>query len=374
MHPEKLQHLRFPGTPGRQGEAFGESCRELIAEALGRWRRSVAVDGLDPSLWAATLSGQAGYLLAIERLAPRFLAFMRGAARGAGQPFREVLASNMMDEDWLLRPRAIPRGTATREPLEACTVLGGPTVDGFAGGQNMDIQPWVEGLQVIVELETSEACGNLLFASAAQVPTCGMSTQGIGMLLNTVSQLRSNLEGLPICALQFELLHQPNRRAAVNFLRSVPHASGQAFTVTDATGVTCLECGADGVVEVPPDPSTGVVVHTNHPLVEQRLRTPDDAIEIENLDVQGSTQSRLAQARNRLAGHPRLTVELVQHALRSRDDPERPVSREGSNAHGKPLGYTSFSVVYEYRNGAPAALHVAPGPPSVTEYRRIALD
>ena len=367
MTVHELSVITVRGGPAEQGAAFGEEARARISLAIERWCDDVAGHGLEPAVWAGELTGRSGYLENLERHGGRFLRFLDGVAEGSGQPRMLLLAFNMMDEDWEWR-RSRRSGEDQPAGAERCTTLAGPTSEGMLAAQNMDIQSWTEGLQTLLKIESGGPSGDIYFACAGPAPTCGINSAGIGMLLNTVSQLTPDPVGLPVCATQFELLHQASLADCSSLLLRGPHSTGQTYTLLDGREILCYECAADGAWSLAPQTASGLLLHTNHPLSGVRRRT--DRAERELMSETPSTYRRLEQLKTLLGPAPDLSPEEVKAVLADREDPVWPISREG-HADADAIGYTCFSVIYEYGPADALRLHIAPGPPSKTPYRTL---
>jgi len=145
-------------------------------------------------------------------------------------------------------------------------------------------------------------------------------------------------------------------RAARAFVDSVPHASGQNYVVGAGDGVFDVECSPAGTVEWMPGAPR--VAHAHHPLVHQDRWAVAAGEPIVGLD--GSVR-RLAFLESHLvAGGASVTVDHCKELLSS-----APVCRVPSD---KGRAMSVFSTVMEV--GPNPAMHVAPGPPSITGFER----
>ncbi|WP_216893178.1 C45 family autoproteolytic acyltransferase/hydolase [Nocardia alni] len=231
-----------------RGRAHGEAARELVRAALDRWRAACRVRSED-------LVTGTGLLRAIEKTTPDLVAELRGIAEGAGAAFADVVAYNLMDEQWWYE-RSGERG---------CSVLGVRRPGSVALAQNMDLPSFMDGSQLVLRLLPDDGPECLVLTSAGLIGLTGINRTGVAVCVNTLLMLRHNSSGLPVAAVLRGALAQPTRAGAVSFLRSVPHASGQHYAVADRFGMDSLECSARGVV------ANDVPVHTNHPLVSEDI-------------------------------------------------------------------------------------------------------
>lgn len=359
------------------GESFGEIIRDGIELSVSRWCEDVATGGLDPRSYAAALAGQNGYGEALSNYAPRFLSFCGGVARGSNQSLYQVLAMNMMDEDWELRPRAV-RHRLFSSVSQRCSTIAGPSASGFIGGQNMDIGGLVDGTQGVLKIEAADSGHDLYFLTVGAVPTCGFTSAGYALLLNTVAQLQPQPTGLPVCGVQFETLAQANSQRARDFLCRVQHAGGQCYTIVDAHSVIGHECGAHGAREVTRRHPNGVFTRTNHPLSDAPLRRVETEEDRYFLDRLGSSVERLAQIDEVVAAGSQLSVALTKDALSCRRSERDAVSREAGDTIDPVLGqstinFTAGSLICEVDRSGDMRAHIAGGPPSCTPYRSFEL-
>ncbi|MEM1112937.1 MAG: C45 family autoproteolytic acyltransferase/hydrolase [Pseudomonadota bacterium] len=370
MDADQLRLLQLNGSLYEQGRQYGEEDRETIHLAQSYWTQDVANDGIDPESFALALSLQQEIRLSLERYAPNFMAFMRGVAAGAGLPLHRLLAQNMMDEDWWLR-RSLKQSDLLPKHAEKCSTVAGPSTQGMLAAQNLDIQPWVEGSQVVLGLEGPDGV-RAMVAAVGGVPSCGVNDRGVATLLNTVIQLRSQGAGLPVCGFQFEVLFQPSAMAVYSLVTSVAHCSGHAYTAVDPAWIYAAECSAGGVALASAD-ERGIFLRTNHPLASTDLRDATNESERAVLRSISTTHQRYAQMRDRLASVEILDNDAVIAALSCRVVEGAPVSRQlgdVQNIDGSVnIGYTSISMLAELPRDGDVRLHVAPGPPAITAYR-----
>lgn len=246
-----------PGSRAR-GEAHGEALRHLIAEGLDRWRDSIAATGSEPLAWIQEFVAVTRYRSAVERWTPELLDEIAGIAAGAGVDETTMFAFQLVDEQWAYIRR--------RPEHEHCSVLGFPaTPDApVVIGQNMDLPAWFDGLQAVLRIAGGEHPGAVLSIAAGLVVTNGMNAEGVAVCENTLPDVRSATNGLPVAFVLRGALRSRTLAEAVTFLADVDHASGQHYLVGDPDGLAGVEADADGVT-VSAD-VVAPVCHTNHSL------------------------------------------------------------------------------------------------------------
>jgi predicted choloylglycine hydrolase len=74
--------------------------------------------------------------------------------------------------------------------------------------------------------------------------------------------LATNMTGMPVDFVTRGALHQPTAADAIAYIREIPHAVGQNYTVLDNKDLFMVEAAADNVIDVPTHAE--VSGHTNH--------------------------------------------------------------------------------------------------------------
>jgi hypothetical protein len=186
----------------------------------------------------------------------------------------------------------------------------------------------------------------------------GVNAAGVGVCVNSLPQLPSAPEGLPVAFMIRRLLQARSAGEAFDLVQSLPHATNQHYLIAGPGEARSFEASAAGVTEyLPPDPSR--VLHTNHPLTDAPA-APEPPAAREN------SAARLASLQARLgAGDPGLAE--IQAALSSCDDVRHPVCRAGGA-----VGFTTGSMIAAL---APAGVDAwfSAGPPDAAGYHRFAL-
>lgn len=325
------------GDATARGEAHGEQAKDLIAEAADRWRADVAVQ-IDSHL--AALVDASGFRATTTRIAPKLATEIEGIARASGVDVRTVWALNLMDEDWWIR------GEETG--AEACSGFGiqpGPGQSALIG-QNMDLPRWLDGLQVLLDIRPSDGGPRVLAPSyAGMIATNALNEHGIGVCVNTLDQLPTSRDGLPIACMIRHVADQRSFTDATDVIKTSPHASGQNYIVGSPGAVADFECGAGTAAD-----RTGDVLriaHTNHPLLDEQP-AEGSAGHVSN------SQARLTALRHHLDAAPAPFGADEALAMLRR----APLCR-GSDGD---RGFTFYTVVMEL--SADPVIHLTSGPPS----------
>ena len=350
-----MRTVTASGDPRTIGRTHGEVAGEQIRALLAAWRSRAAGegDGLDSVVHA--LAQECGFRSATRRWLPDLVDEVDGLAEGAGISQDEAFALNCMDEAWWL-------GSSEG----GCSVLAvvDDRTDAPVVGQNMDLDTWMDGGQVVLRLHPVGRPRQVLLSRAGMVGLCGANDAGLVVMVNTLDQLPTDRDGVPVAFVVRALIGQPSLAAAVDLLHRLPHASGQAYTLASGDGVRGFECGAGTVTEYRNDDALPLRRwHTNHPIAlglpepeqdDASWATGSTGPRMFHLDAKAAAVSSLADLQALLSDS---TAGICMFPGRWRDD-----------------GFTFASIVVALPHGAgelPAVM-IAPGPPDRTPYESVA--
>jgi predicted choloylglycine hydrolase len=367
----KILVVPLSGSRRERGRIHGETLREQIADGLRRWRDFLGQSsGMSVDDYLDYFLQSTDFSPAMERWAPGFLDEARGVAEGAAQPWRDIFAYQLADEEWLFRTAMLRAGKDDGDHCSALAVFD-PDLPAPILAQNMDLPRYYDGSQVLLRIQGEEnETDVLIFTAAGLLATCGLNRHGVGICCNTVAQLSFSSDGLPVICVVRRVLEQETRSDAVTFVKSVCHASGQNYTIGGPDGATALECSANGVAEFRALPTR--VFHTNHPLASEDLndaarqaREADTDRERQGLSVLSNSELRFQAVSKALSNADEtVTVDGVASILSA-----SPVCVSRTPDGG---GITFGSLIMEL--SVPPVLHLAPGPPAETAYAEHRFD
>lgn len=263
---DELTVIDVEGSGLDRGLMHGEQLRELIGQAMERWRKSVVDQrGMPSADFARLFLASTDYARVIGEHSPDLAEEVRGIAIGSGQDAHEILAFNLLDEEWWFEPEAVDTGcsvVATRivphDGEEPATLLA----------QNMDLPLALDQSQALLRIRQPDAPEQIVLTAAGMIGLTGVNAAGLGICVNTLLSLRRSKSGLPVAFAFREALKRSDAASAASFLRSIPHASGQHYALADPSRTIGLECSASGCAE---GPEGLELIHTNHPLWSQDL-------------------------------------------------------------------------------------------------------
>ena len=320
--------VRAGGAARDRGFAIGRALKAPIAAHLAAWRRSLP--GGDSDDYIARLLGETDFKPAIQRYAPDVWDELAGVAEGAGQALDQLYALQLLDEEWAYRARS---GAASPPK---CSSLASVNADGSSWlAQNMDLGDYTDGFQVMLRIDDRYHPSALVFTTAGMLGLMGVNAAGLGVCVNSLPQLPSAPEGLPVAFVLRRLLQARSLSEAADLVQALPHATNQHYLIAEPGAARSFEASAGGVTEyLSPDPLR--IFHTNHPLAAV-------AALAETALARANSEARLTSLSSRLAAGA-LGLADIQAALCATDDPVHPVCRTAAPGGG-PCTITTGSMV-----------------------------
>jgi isopenicillin-N N-acyltransferase like protein len=241
-----------------QGQVHGGA----IADTVTALKTHLAAAGHPPGPLGDRLATSALTTVAAD-LTPDLWAEVTAIAGGSRIPLADVLLLVFLDEVWGM----------TRAPgcsVAARTLPGRPgsppSLPSSEIGQTMDLPEWAQGRSVALRVGSDHAPHALVLAYPGSIGLCGANEAGLGVAVNALTRAPTQVEGLGVAFVTRHLLTLTTLAAAEDFLTSVPHAAGQAYTVAAIDGIATFEADATGVRRVT-RPGVATIAHTNHPLI-----------------------------------------------------------------------------------------------------------
>jgi predicted choloylglycine hydrolase len=243
-----LNLVTASGSGAERGAQIGEQLSGLLETAWNRWVLHFSKNEVDAEELAQRLTEVGGWETA-ERYCPDLVAELEAMAEAANMPWYQVAALSMLDESW-----ALTGGMG-------CTAVAITRDGSRAAGQNMDLPDWTNGLQTVLRVKDESGLGVIAATYPGSLATMGMNSNGVIVVVNALD-LAINMTGMPVDFITRGALHQPTAADAISYIREIPHAVGQNYTVLDSKDLFMVEAAADKVLDVPTHPE--VSGHTNH--------------------------------------------------------------------------------------------------------------
>lgn len=341
--------LDVSGTPHERGLAHGRALKDEIRELVGDLGRELeSTYGVEPSVFIERFLAETDFMPAIEEWTPGLLEEVRGIAEGAELPFEEVYVWQLADELWSMGSWAM---------RDKCTAIAvGPRGDQpTIVAQNMDIPGFRQKYPTLLRVRYDDRPDALVLTCPGLIGVNGMNSAAVAIACNTLLQLRPSRTGVPCLFVVRGVLERASLEEAEAWLKRIPHAVGQNYTIGDPTGARAFECSAGAKERFLPVPDGDFTYHTNHPLVNTDWH-PDYLARCEARGVEPKaglrTCLRFESLQERFLGGKPITPGTIRAALASRDHEEDAICGD----------WTYGCTLFLLRKGAPE-LRLAPGRP-----------
>lgn len=359
----KLKIISFSGSGYELGLQHGKELKTEIGEIVEAWKKNTSSSlGKDANLVLKDFFEYAEFEKAIQKWTPELYEEVKGIAVGSGQEFNDIMVLNLLDEFWVY---------INNIQNHHCSGMGVPSVNGSTSyiAQNMDIENYTDGYQIVIRLKkTNTRPEQLILTHPGLIALNGMNETGIGACMNTLMQLKSSSSGLPVAFIVRRIINSIDKNDLLDFIQTVPHASGQNYIIGIKGDVYDFEASANKVIRFDPNNTNGTVYHTNHPIVNDDIKTWYEEYNPNLVDKPVGSNSfiRLASVENRISKKPTINDYLIKETLRSKDDLNNPVCRT-INSGGN--GFTFASVIMTL-TGNPN-MQITKGSPDKSEYKKI---
>ncbi|WP_067037630.1 C45 family autoproteolytic acyltransferase/hydolase [Allomuricauda sp. CP2A] len=358
-----LKVVEFTGSGHALGLQHGKALKSEIASLVRVWKENTSeVLQRDADEVLKEFFEYADFEEDIKKWTPDLYKEIQGIAEGSQQDFQDILLLNLLDEFWVYV------NNINNTDSHHCSSMGVPEANGRPGyiSQNMDLESFRDGYQVLMRIKkTKDNPEQLILTYPGLVGLNGLNDKGIGVVVNTLMQLKASSEGLPVAFVVRGLINATSKDEMLDFVQNIKHASGQNYILGIKGEVYDFEASTNKVVRYAPDNENGIVYHTNHPLVNDDVK-PWFAQFAPNVQVNKKTNShyRYDALDNRLSDAANVNDQFLISVLISKDNKDNPVCR-ANNGRG---GFTFSSVVMTLDAGNPV-LKITAGPPDESEFR-----
>lgn len=258
-----LPILHLNGTPYENGFQHGAIMKNRIIKLIGLWEKDIEDNYQIPAdEFIKMFLDSSDYIPAIRKWTPDLLEEIKGISAGSGIDFKTIFAFQLTDEIWAnARLINIPHH-CTSVGINNYKKDGGPNYI----AQNIDITPFYHGFEILLDIKDRNTDSRILVTSFVGYIGANGLNKNIGITENTLSDLKSSLNGLPVCCVARGVLEKDSFKDAVKFIKAIKHASGQNYILGSRYDIISLECASDLVTEYWPDSSKNYTFHANRPL------------------------------------------------------------------------------------------------------------
>jgi len=348
-----LPMLHLYGTPYENGFQHGAIMKNRIIKLIELWKKDIEDNYQIPAdEFIKMFLDSTDYIPAIKKWTPDLLEEIKGISAGSGIDFNIIFAFQLTDEIWTnTRLISIPHH---------CTSVGinNYKKDGSSNyiAQNIDITPFYHGFEILLDIQDKGSKSRKLVTTfVAYIGANGLN-KNIGITENTLSDLKSSLNGLPVCCVARGVLEKASFEDAVKFIKAVKHASGQNYIIGSKHDIISLECASDLVTEYWPDTTKNYTFHANRPLTNNSYH-PAYLANLKALycsipESISFTDERLESIKKVILNNKHISLVTITDALST-----KPICN----------GNTFVSTILEFNNDY-SELRISPGKPDSTKY------
>jgi len=345
--------LHLNGTPYENGFQHGKIMKSRILELVELWKNDIEKKyQISADEFINTFLDSTDYIPAINKWTPDLLEEIIGISDGSGIDFKTVFAFQLIDEIWTnARLINIPHH---------CTSIG---INNYKKhgrsnyiAQNIDITPFYHGFEILLDIKDENSNSRKLVTTFAGYIGANGLNKHIGITVNTLSDLKSSLNGLPVCCIVRGVLEKSSFEEAVNFIKTIKHASGQNYIIGSNHDIISLECASDLVAEYWPDSTKDYTFHTNRPLANNSYH-PAYLAYLKALygsipESISFSDERLESIENIILNNQQISLMTIKDALS-----KKPICNSN----------TFVSTIMEFNNDY-NELWISPGKPDSIEY------
>jgi hypothetical protein len=318
--------------------------KNRITKLIELWKKDIEDNYQIPSdEFIKMFLDSTDYIPAIKKWTPDLLEEIKGISAGSGIDFYTIFAFQLTDEIWTnARLIKIPHH---------CTSVGinNYKKDGSSNyiAQNIDITPFYHGFEILLDIQDKGSNSRKLVTTFVGYIGANGLNKNIGITENTLSDLKSSFNGLPVCCVARGVLEMDSFKDAVNFIKAIKHASGQNYILGSKHDIISLECAADLVTEYWPDSSKNYTFHANRPLSNTSYH-PANLMAL----YCSISDERLKLMETKIINNKSIDWKAIQDVLST-----KPVCNEN----------TFVSTIMKFDNDF-SELRISPGKPDSTEY------
>lgn len=370
MDSREFTLVEVAGKPFDMGYQYGAQARQMIANCMEMFRRTITEDPWEllPASAEKMTFGQIVDLAVLslpytEKIAPDLVEELRGVAHGSGFTLEEIFALNSDADVWI----TLYGASKVSQAACACSTYAvdkTATMNGHTyAGWNADTMDWFADSSVILKGKPEGGLPFLCWNYAGVIGRPGMNPY-LGMTANGLWP-NDCAPGIPyplVCRL---ILQQKTVADGVAALTRVDRMSGMNYMFCDSQGAIA-DIEATSRHHAALEPERGAVVHSNHVVSEELL--PYDALRQEGLDgkeLLANSTMRRGRLHELLIERGAGKVDIDDLKAVHRDHANRPESICRHSQPEKDDAMTLLSMICQPNDGA---MLIAFGPPCEHEF------
>ncbi|ANQ49890.1 hypothetical protein MY04_2521 [Flammeovirga sp. MY04] len=304
-------------TPYGRGIQHGKALKTQINQGILAFKNWITSNTsiTDVDTFVKQFLDQKGYAGYTKDHTPDLYEELKGISDGANVSFEMLFAYQAFDE--LFVYFALNGFIELQGHCTTVGIVGTADAPNFVTHNN-DIPPYFKGLNTLLRIKDPNSDLIILQGTfAGVIAQNGVNNKGIAVGINTLGNVTSNSNGLPVAFNVRKILEQSSVKDALAFLETVQCAQPMNYMIGDQHQVVSVEVYGKGKYSIIPLTSN-YIVHTNH---TQSDETPL-AFEMNEESGGGSfanTLGRLTKANNWLHDNAKTINEKSLMELKSSD-------------------------------------------------------
>ncbi|MBN2414831.1 hypothetical protein JXO52_03270 [bacterium] len=345
VDPRTHRYITLSGSSYDMGFQHGSGLKPVIRSLVIQWKDYLRNTLLvSPDAFIHEFAARTDYKTAIQQYTPELWRELEGLAAGAEVDLETMFVFQLVDEIWC---------QGGSPDFHSCTTFGvNKTADHpVLTGQNLDI-PFFHGYQTVLHLVPEGGPQTYVFTYPGLIGACGMNESPLSVTVNSILQLKSGRDGLPVAFIVRGILGLNSFEEAIEFISTVTHASGQNYLIGSADSAASYECSRNTVAAHLPFPGARFTYHTNHPLANFNLT--DELVA--DLAAQGKTPEEYTFYCYRYSN-------LLQHFSSNSVPVDIDILKAVFASRSSYINNTSTFGCIIMEHGSDPAFHISPGRP-----------
>lgn len=343
-----IRVLKLSGTSYEIGFQHGQILKKEIHDLVALWESDIESNFEIPAEeFIKKFIESTDYLNAMEKWTPELIDEIKGISEGANIDFTKMFVFQLIDEMWTNHKLFQAPHHCTSVAIKKRII--GDSVNYIA--QNIDVTPFYHKYKILLEIKDKESNNKKLITTFPGYIGANGINNNIGLTINSLTDLESSLDGLPVSCVVRGILNKNSFKDAEQFIRQIKHASGQNYTIGSKNNLASFECSASKISIYWPDTSKLYTCHANDALSNDSYHPTNK--------VSAEESSRLSSIKKRFSNKKNLTKETIIDALKSKDDKNDPVCNS----------WTWVSTIMEFHNNY-NVLMISPGKPDSVNYEK----
>jgi predicted choloylglycine hydrolase len=247
------------GTPYNRGLIHGRTLKKEIKSILKKWIiKTEDMLKMDLEDIKDRFLNNTKYMDAILKWSPDLLDEIQGIATGADIDFDTLYLFQIGEE--------LQSNLGLINPYK-CTAIGVNQTDKSPCyvAQNMDPPYFLHGFPTLLHIKYEESdLESYIFTSPGLIGLNGINSKGIGLTANSLPDLYTNSEGLPVAFVIRSVLEKETFEDTVKFVLNIKHAKAQNYLIGGQKEAVCLDCFNYTKVRFIPFENATITYHTNN--------------------------------------------------------------------------------------------------------------